>query len=571
MTVGARAWVRAHARRPRCAAPFALAWALALVACGAPAREPSPIESIDAGRLGRVGFVHPEADLSALAFVFADGSPELDAAVRALAASGIAAVEVEFEQYRRQLAASDDGCHYVVAEIEALSQRLQRQLGAARYRSPILAGVGEGGALAYAALAQAPAATIAGAVSIDPTPVLHTRVSLCAGAPATAAVDGGFRYGPVENLPGFWRVSSKTAIDPDLAALATPAREEASSLAPPLERLVALVEESVGEGPSALRDLPLTEIPASAPGDLFAVIYSGDGGWRDLDKEIGERLAAHGVPVVGVDSLRYFWRRKAPEHVAEDLAAVVETYAARWNAPHVVLVGYSFGAGVLPFAITRLPAAQRERIALVSLLGLGPRASFQFQVEAWLGAEPGAEAPEVVPEVLGLDLGRVQCFYGAEEEQTACRDPRLARAEIIETAGGHHFDGDYAALAERIYAGARKRLAPRPESSITNGSSSEHMAPSSQARAFEASSPNLVMSTTDGGSVANESPSSRSRPEWQGGWMSDASSDGPRRSSRTSAPRPSHSIASTPSAASITRSPSRRRSARRGIDLGGRG
>ena len=37
----------------------------------------------------------------------------------------------------------------------------------------------------------------------------------------------------------------------------------------------------------------------------------------------------------------------------------------------------------------------------------------------------------------------------------ACQD--RDGAEIIETAGGHHFDGDYDALALRILDGFRRR------------------------------------------------------------------------------------------------------------------
>ena len=82
---------------------------------------------------------------------------------RALADENTAVVGVDLPSYLHGLASSDDGCHYVIAEIEDLSHQLERELGFAGYRSPVLAGVGAGGPLAYAALAQSPAATIGGA------------------------------------------------------------------------------------------------------------------------------------------------------------------------------------------------------------------------------------------------------------------------------------------------------------------------------------------------------------------------------------------------------------------------
>lgn len=430
------------------------------LACG-----PGPAQPLESnGRLGSVQLFRPRGEPDAFVFLVSDArgfDATWEAAARRLQSDGVAVVGIDLPVYQRALRASQDGCHYVVGEIEALSQRVQREIGVATYASPILAGVGQGATLAYAALAQAPAATIAGALGVDPTRALDTHVPLCAGAPATP-VDGGFSYGPAPQLTGFWVVSSPQPLDPALGALATPPDLPVDPAAPPLDRLRALVAAARARAPSALGSLPLAVIEAPQRGPLMAVIYSGDGGWRDLDKTIGEQLAARGVSVVGVDSLRYFWRAKTPDDVARDLATILDRFGARFGAERVVLVGYSFGAGVLPFAVTRLPEAQRARVVLISLLGLGPRADFQFRMQAWLGADAGPDALPVMPELLQLDLGALQCIYGQDETDTLCRDPRLAAAEVIGTRGGHHFDGDYAALAQRIFDGAERRLSERP-------------------------------------------------------------------------------------------------------------
>jgi type IV secretory pathway VirJ component len=265
-------------------------------------------------------------------------------------------------------------------------------------------------------------------------------VPLCPGALSEPA-DGGFRYAPAAALPGFWREAEGGA-EPGPARLCA--------------AVEAALREQGADGAAELADLPLVEIPAATPAARFAVIYSGDGGWRDLDKEIGEYLVAHGTPCVGVDSLRYFWGAKTPETVAADLARIIRHYRDTWQAPEVLLVGYSFGAGILPATVNRLPDDVRAAVVQLSLLGLEPRAPFEIAVTGWLGGLP-EDAPLVLPELAGLDLARVQCFYGEEEEETLCRDPALGGAELIRTAGGHHFDGDYAGLARRILAGAERR------------------------------------------------------------------------------------------------------------------
>ena len=209
------------------------------------------------------------------------------------------------------------------------------------------------------------------------------------------------------------------------------------------------------EAPPA--EIPITELPAAAPGDTFAVIYSGDGGWRDIDKQIGELLAREGIPVVGVDCLRYFWRARQPGGLARDLRRILAHYRVLWGRHRVLLVGYSFGADVLPFIVNRLPVGAGRDVVQISLLGLGSHASFQFHVSDWLRKTPRPGDLPVLPEAAKLDPARVQCFYGADEDDTLC--PELGRrgAEVIRTTGGHHFDGDYAALARRIRDGLTRR------------------------------------------------------------------------------------------------------------------
>ena len=167
---------------------------------------------------------------------------------------------------------------------------------------------------------------------------------------------------------------------------------------------------------TGVHDLGLVEVPASrgADGDAMAVILTGDGGWADIDKGVAAGLAAAGVPVVGWSSLRYYWTPRTPEAAAQDLARIIEHYAAAWKKEHVLLVGYSFGADVLPFLVNRLPAPLLARISSVSLLGLSDTAAFEFHVSSWLGGGGDTRHP-TAPEVARLTVP-VTCVHGADEE-----------------------------------------------------------------------------------------------------------------------------------------------------------
>src|ERR1700759_141663 len=78
------------------------------------------------------------------------------------------------------------------------------------YSTRIVAGSGQGGALAEQVLAAAPSNTIAGAVSIDPAPTLDPRFRPCPPDP-TIMHDPG--------LPGFWSIGATANLSPVTQAL----------------------------------------------------------------------------------------------------------------------------------------------------------------------------------------------------------------------------------------------------------------------------------------------------------------------------------------------------------------
>ena len=432
--------------------------------------------ALDTGDLGTVHLVNPDGAMHGLVVLFSNSqgwTAASDNIAAALARVGGLVVGIDLPAYLRRLDAHHPSakCYDAVTDIELISRQIQRARGNANYRTPLLAGVGEGGAFAAATLAQAPADTFAGAASVDPTASLRMRLPPCSQAPEAASSDGGFLYGPWKSLPGFWVVGLDTAADSagrrrriqDLQAAGTPV--EISKIAQESskpEAMAALLGPhlGVGFGPAkpVISSLPLVELPASPHGHLLAIVFSGDGGWRDLDKTIAEKLQSAGVSVVGWDSLRYFWSHKSPEQTARDLGAVIDTYSARWGTSKVALIGYSFGAGVLPFAYDRLSPEAKQHVVQLSLLGFEPAADFEISLMGWLGAPPTKDALPTEPALAPINPSMIQCFYGKDESDSLC--PALAakhEVTVIETEGGHHFNGDYDPLAQRILDGFRHR------------------------------------------------------------------------------------------------------------------
>ena len=426
---------------------------------------PAAAAPIDGLTLGQLEPIMPAGEPTGLVFLLSgkDGlTPELmEAADRLARELTVIVAPVDLPAFIGRQSAEDRECLYVVSDIEEVSRRIQK--GRGRYLTPIVAGTGMGAALAYAALAQSPDATLDGAASDGFSTRVATTKPLCAGAPVSPAAEGGFSYAP-SPLPGWWRVGVPGDALQAAQKFVTAAGAGSKSvieIARQLglaERLALLLREPLSQAAGAaktLADLPVVELPVDKPGRLMAVVYSGDGGWRDIDKDIAGRLQELGVPVVGVDSLRYFWSERTPEQVAADLDLIIDSYTGAWQRPDVLLIGYSFGADALPFAFNRLRPEHQRAVRRLSLLGLSTTADLEIRVGGWLGV--GSGAYQIAPELERLPTHIVQCFYGEEEEDTACTTPAMKGAELVRTSGGHHFDGNYEALADRILAGVAAR------------------------------------------------------------------------------------------------------------------
>ncbi len=437
--------------------------------------------------VGRVTLYAPPrpADQVVL-FLSGDGGWNLGVVAMAerLRSQGALVAGIDVRAFMKRLEATAP-CAYPAGDLEELSRAVQLHQKLPAYKRPILVGYSSGATLAYAALAAAPAETFAGGVSLGfcPDLALHRRPCALRGLSARPRRDGkGVDLEVAPQLAVPWMV-----LQGDVDQVCAPEGTRRFVAQIPSARLFWLPKVGHGFGVTArwepqfieayrqvavaaaaaeaaasvparsapaVADLPLQEVPVPTGGDLFAVLLTGDGGWADIDKSIAGSLAAAGVPVVGWNSLKYYWKARTPEEASRDLDRIVRHYGEAWGRPRVVLVGFSFGADVLPFLVNRLPASTRGRVAEVALVGLSRAAAFEFHVTDWLGG--GDEGPPTVPEVERLDVP-VACLHGTDETDSACRSARGPRIHGIELPGGHHMGGQYDRVAEAILKLAASR------------------------------------------------------------------------------------------------------------------
>jgi type IV secretory pathway VirJ component len=437
------------------------------------------------GRFGTVSVYRPSgAPRSVVLFLSGDGGWNLGVVsmARELRDAGALVVGLDIRHYLAQLAKPTSSCNYLAEDFENLSHVVQKRLAMRAYIVPMLVGYSSGATVVYAALVQSPPGTFAGAVSLGFCPDQDMKkIPVCSGhgLKYTPNKRGDFVFEPAPQLQDRWIalqgqqdvVCDAKTVDRFAAAIGAPAqvvplasvghgfsveRNWLPQLLAAQAELAARAEPPKPIAPE-VSDLPLTEVPsAPAQGEgsgeqRLALLLTGDGGWAGLDRELSRELAQQGVPVVGLNSLKYFWHERKPEEVERDVERVLRHYLDAWHKERILLVGYSFGADVLPFVVERLPADLRARIAGISLIGLSQSASFEVHVSDWLPGAAGGDVA-VAPQVAKLRGLSVACFYGEGESDTPCPALGVQGVAAVQIGKGHHLGGEYADLAKRILA-----------------------------------------------------------------------------------------------------------------------
>ncbi len=414
-------------------------------------------QQVSHGRFQQVPVYLPEGRTQRVVVWFDGGREPVRTVARidALRAQGALVARVDVARLHQVLAREGGAsCAFGAGDVENFSRWFQAYLHVPGYHLPLIGGDGEGAELAYAVAAQADTQVFAGLLTTGFCPD-HARERQVCGAGSSHG-----RLQPAElNFPwldaagGSHCTVGNAAVFVRKVAMGrqfqrTDSGDELPGLLAAAEVIGAQKGVSLAPPPDALKGLPVVEVAASKPGDTFAIFVSGDGGWAGLDKEVAAALAEAGVPVVGVDSLRYFWTARTPEGFARDLERIAAHYSQQWQRKRVVLVGFSQGADVLPAAINQLSPAVRDSVAMIGLMSVGRNADYEFHVSNWLGGGGGGRP--IAPEIARLPIGKTVCLYGEDDDDALCPSLPAGNAQIVKLPGDHHFKGDYDRLAQTL-------------------------------------------------------------------------------------------------------------------------
>lgn len=199
-----------------------------------------------------------------------------------------------------------------------------------------------------------------------------------------------------------------------------------------------------------IKDLPLIVTPTSSDVDLPLVFFiSGDGGWTKFDQKICDNLAAGGMPVVGLNARKYFWKEKLPKATAEEFSQAINYYLNLWGKKSFVLVGYSFGACIAPYIANNFPDKLKSLLKGVYCFSPNLNGDFEIHFSDMLSFNTVGKY-DVISELVNIRLLNPICVFGAEEESNTTKKFSESGIKIKILPGDHHYNKNSKATAEAV-------------------------------------------------------------------------------------------------------------------------
>lgn len=369
-------------------------------------------------------------------------------------------IGIDLNAYLQDIDAKDILCP--CPDFTRIALYVEKMRGLKKFTQPILVAYHEGSAFAYLAMEQYPD-PFAGLVTFGFCPDLSEFHRLCKLKRADyKRLDGGGMtlFANALSHPFFviedgFRGKCSIASARDYlksvpSASVQPAGKDWISV---FQQAIDQIAKQSRRPATVLSDLPLIEYPSNV-GNTIIIILCGDGGWLDLGRDLAEYYSSQKYAVLGFDTLQYFWQKREPEASAADMARIISSYLAVWKKQKVLLIGYSYGADVLPFLLHHMPDAVRKQVRGSVLIGPATKTEFEFNV-AELQRESGPPEGELVaPQLKKMQEVPVLCIGGDLENDSLCRRIQKSAAnfkqvEVDMVKAGHMF-GDTGEIIEKI-------------------------------------------------------------------------------------------------------------------------
>jgi len=194
----------------------------------------------------------------------------------------------------------------------------------------------------------------------------------------------------------------------------------------------------------------LTREKSNSGSSTVALLMSGDGGWFGFEQSIADKLSLVGISTIGIDTRKYFWSRKTPEKTTEDIETLLSYYSKELSKTRFLLIGYSFGAELVPFVANRLSNKIKSNIVSVVMLSPEATTDFEIHISNMLGMGSKQNTYNVIEEILRLKDIPALCIFGEGEKSPVPGLLKNSSVKITVIPGDHHYKSNETLIVQTI-------------------------------------------------------------------------------------------------------------------------
>jgi type IV secretory pathway VirJ component len=173
----------------------------------------------------------------------------------------------------------------------------------------------------------------------------------------------------------------------------------------------------------------------------LVIFFTGDSGRSRFDKKLTDSLCANNIPLMCVNSYKFFHKRKTPQQTLDSILHYIDNNLKKYKRRKFIFAGYSFGSEVVPFLYNLMNDEWKARVEFIVLLSPSYNSDFKIHFFDQIGLNNRRWPYDVLHEIMKIDEKKVIVFWGQDEKKFEKKEFTKHNITVHHLRGGHrHID-----------------------------------------------------------------------------------------------------------------------------------
>lgn len=169
----------------------------------------------------------------------------------------------------------------------------------------------------------------------------------------------------------------------------------------------------------------------------LVIFFTGDSGRSSFGKKLTDSLCANNIPLMCINSYKYFRKRKTPQQTLDSILPYIELNLKRYNRQKFIFAGYSFGSEVVPFLYKQMSNEWKDKVEFIVLISPSYTSDFRIHFLDKVGLTFRHWPYDVPQEIMKIDNKKIIVFWGKDEKRFEKKQFTKRNITVHQLKGGH--------------------------------------------------------------------------------------------------------------------------------------